>query len=96
MLYTHLCVYFRRIFEYIYVEHLNQTCSTGQTVFQCLYLGFFRSLVGEKYISGLALSLLKPIHCILLSLVSIGWILNFLGSVLSLKIVFTPLFVAKK
>jgi hypothetical protein len=63
------------------------------SVFRCLYL-FFRSLVGEKYFSGLALSPLKPIHCILLSLVTSPF--NFLGSVLSLKIVFIPRFVAKK
>jgi hypothetical protein len=44
------------------------------------------------------ISLLKPIHCILLSLVTIEWILKLLGgSVLSLKIFFTrtPWFVAK-
>jgi hypothetical protein len=45
-------------------------------VFFDVYICFFRSLVGEKYISDLPLSPLKPIHCILLSLVSIGWILK--------------------
>jgi hypothetical protein len=67
-------------------------------VYICFFECFFEILVGKKYILGIAISPLKSINCILLSLVSIGWISNFmnLGDVLSLKIVFTPRFVAKK
>jgi hypothetical protein len=46
---------------------------------QCLYL-FFLFFYREKYISGLALttSSIEPIHCILLSLVLVGWIFQLL------------------
>ena len=65
-------------------------------VFFDVYICFFAILIREKHILGLAISPVKSIHCIVLYLVSIGWIFNFLGSVLSLKIVFTPRFFAKK
>jgi hypothetical protein len=51
--YLYLYVYFRRIAEYMWSIWIK-TCSTGQCFFD-VYICFFRSLVGEKYISGLAL-----------------------------------------
>jgi hypothetical protein len=64
-----------------------------------MFIFVFSQFDGRKVHFGLGtISLLKPIHCILLSLVTIEWILKLLGgSVLSLKIFFTstPRFVAK-
>jgi hypothetical protein len=49
------------------------------SVFRCLYL-FFRSLVGEKYISGLALLKYTEANSLYFTvLVSIGWIFKLFG-----------------
>jgi hypothetical protein len=50
---------------YLFYRRCLKWCSAGQC-FLIFIFGVFRILVGEKYISGLALSPLKSIHCILL------------------------------
>jgi hypothetical protein len=74
-------IYFRKISEWalnICRAFESKHVALASVNFRCLYL-LFRSLVGEKYISGLPLIPLKPIHCILLSLVSIRWIFKLFG-----------------